>query len=118
MKYEIDHQTSTKGVLNPVMFFEVWVSVTFTEAELDIIEATNIVDYVIAQRRPHPASEQWDDNQPLILRDLIENSSDGYAFNSFPEATEYRKKVIEGLERIKQLIEVNTDPELTIRGEL
>lgn len=118
VQYEIRHETSTKGFFNPIVFYEVWVSVTFTQAELDIVEATNITDYPIAERRPHPASEQWDDNEPLKLRDLIENETDGYAFASFPVAKVYEQKVIEGLSRIKQLIEVNTDPVLTIRGDL
>jgi len=110
VEVEIEHKTSHGGFLWLTPFFEVRVFVAFTKQELAVIHATHLYDHAVADRRPHPKSGQDNRPEPLTVRDLTDHYPEVYAFASFPEAKSYEQRVVDGLGRIKQLIETNVSP--------
>lgn len=116
MEVRIEHSYRTEGFFKPIPFFEVFVSVRFTKAQLAIIDRANLYDLLVAERKSHPASGGVHPD-PLYLHDLIDNETEGFAFPTQPEAKAYEEKVVEGLARIKQLVDANARP-LSSRTEI
>jgi hypothetical protein len=109
---KIDHRAKGAGFFRRLPRYDVYVSVKFEEWELDVIYGANLYDFLVAKRKTHPESGSVEDNH-LILRHLIEQREDGFAFTSFPAAKAYEAEVLEGLARIKQLIEASRDASMT-----
>jgi hypothetical protein len=106
----IKHRTKHRGFLFLTPYYEVWVTVSFEKWEKEIVYEANLYEFQVADRRPHPASGLTD-REPLLVKDILDKT-DGYAFGSFPAAKKYEADVLDGLQKIKDILKANIDPVL------